>query len=85
MAGCCFGSCTHVWNYEQATAFLFGDLAMGMREVEFNYATRNDGGMSFRVDLPLEHAASWSLAAADGQMGCIMKLYRDWQLVRRHG
>ena len=79
-AGCCFGSCTHVWNYEQATAFLFGGLALGMREVEFNYATRNDGGMSFRVDLPLEHAKSWSLAAADGQMGCIMKLYRDWQL-----
>ena len=79
-AGCCFGSCTHVWNYEQATGFLFGDLALGMREVEFNYATRNDGGMSFRVDLPLEHAQSWSLAAADGQMGCIMKLYRDWQL-----
>ena len=79
-AGCCFGSCTHVWNYEQATAFLFGGLAMGMREVEFNYATRRDGGMSFRVDLPIEHAQSWSLAAADGQMGCIMKLYRDWQL-----
>ena len=79
-AGCCFGSCTHVWNYEQATAFLFGELAMGMRQVEFNYATRKDGGMSFRVDLPLQHAQSWSLAAADGQMGCIMKLYRDWQL-----
>lgn len=79
-AGCCFGSCTHVWNYEQATAFLFGGLALGMREVEFNYATRADGGMSFRVDLPLQHAQSWSLAAADGQMGCIMKLYRDWQL-----
>ncbi|MCY4020818.1 MAG: GH116 family glycosyl-hydrolase [Chloroflexi bacterium] len=79
-AGCCFGSCTHVWNYEQATAFLFGELAMGMREVEFNYATRGDGGMSFRVDLPLQHAAAWSLAAADGQMGCLMKLYRDWQL-----
>ncbi len=78
--GCCFGSCTHVWNYEQATAFLFGGLAMGMREVEFLYATRADGGMSFRVDLPLQHARSWSLAAADGQMGCIMKLYRDWQL-----
>ena len=80
MAGCCFGSCTHVWNYEQATAYLFGDLALGMREVEFNYATRRDGGMSFRVDLPLQHANAWSIAAADGQMGCIMKLFRDWQL-----
>ena len=40
-------------------------------------------GMSFRVDLPLEHAAFWSLAAADGQMGCIMKLYRDLAAFRR--
>jgi len=80
MAGSCFGSCTHVWNYEQATAFLFGDLACGMREVEFLYATRDDGGMAFRVDLPLKYATKWSIAAADGQMGCLMKLYRDWQL-----
>jgi uncharacterized protein (DUF608 family) len=79
-AGCCFGSCTHVWNYEQATAFLFGDLAVRMREVEFLYSTRDDGGMSFRVNLPLKYASTWSIAAADGQMGCIMKLYRDWQL-----
>ncbi|GAB4116421.1 MAG: non-lysosomal glucosylceramidase [Roseiflexaceae bacterium] len=78
--GSCFGSCTHVWNYEQATAFLFGDLARRMREVEFLYATRDDGHMSFRVGLPLEHATNWGLAAADGQMGCVMKLYREWQL-----
>ena len=80
IAGCCFGSCTHVWNYEQATAFLFGDLSVKMREVEFLYMTRSDGGMSFRVNLPLKYASTWSIAAADGQMGCIMKLYRDWQL-----
>ena len=36
--------------------------------------------MSFRVHLPLERAQEFGKAAADGQMGCVMKLYRDWQL-----
>jgi len=79
--GSCSGSCTHVWNYEQATAFLFGDLAMSMREVEFLFATDAAGHMNFRVELPLsENKTKRSFAAADGQMGCIMKMYRDWQL-----
>lgn len=78
--GSCYGSCTHVWNYEQATAHLFGDLARSMREVEFAHATRENGFMSFRVHLPIEFAQAGDVAAADGQMGCIMKLYRDWQL-----
>ncbi|MBT5425007.1 MAG: hypothetical protein HOK84_02370 [Bacteroidetes bacterium] len=77
--GSCAGSCTHVWNYEQATAFLFGDLAKTMRDVEFNYATRENGSMSFRSGLPLVNA-QWTGVAADGQMGTIMKMYRDWQL-----
>jgi len=80
-SGCCHGSCTHVWNYEQATALLFGDLSRGMREVEFLRATREeDGLMCFRVGLPLERAQAWPYAAADGQLGCLLKLYRDWQL-----
>ncbi|HCS49139.1 MAG TPA: hypothetical protein DIW61_13140 [Candidatus Aminicenantes bacterium] len=79
-SGCCWGSCTHVWNYEQATAFLFGSLARSMREVEFNLATSPEGLMSFRVGLPLSRACDLNRAAADGQMGCIMKMYRDWQL-----
>lgn len=80
LKGCCHGSCTHVWNYEQATAFLFGSLAMSMREVEFGQATDEQGLMSFRVHLPLSRAHDFGKAAADGQMGCIMKMYRDWQL-----
>ncbi len=79
-SGCCHGSCTHVWNYEQATAFLFGSLSRSMREVELVHATDDRGLMSFRVHLPLARARDWHLAAADGQMGCVMKLYRDWQL-----
>ena len=79
-AGCCLGSCTHVWNYEQSTAFLFGDLARTMREVEFAHATDENGLMSFRVWLPLARARDFNRAAADGQMGCVMKMYREWQL-----
>ena len=50
-AGCCWGSCTHVWNYEQATAFLFGSLARSMRETEFASRPTASGLMSFRVRL----------------------------------
>ena len=79
-AGCCFGSCTHVWNYEHATGHLFGELAKKKREIEFGLATYQDGLMNFRVNLPLQNALSFGRAAADGQMGAIMKMYRDWQL-----
>jgi len=78
--GCCHGSCTHVWNYEQGTAFLFGPLARSMRDTEFAKATLPNGLMNFRVSLPLSRAKAHKAAAADGQMGCLMKLYRDWQL-----
>ena len=79
-SGCCWGSCTHVWNYEQATPFLFGALAWSMREIEYAHATDVNGLMSFRVTLPLDRAQEFGKAAADGQMGCVMKAYRDWQL-----
>lgn len=79
--GCCHGSCTHVWNYESATAFLFGSLARSMRNTEFTEAMHGNGMMSFRVNLPAaEHSRDFKHAAADGQMGCLIKLYRDWKL-----
>lgn len=79
-AGCCYGSCTHVWNYEHATAFLFPTLAQTMRRVEFGPSTREDGLMSFRTRLPLNESPPSDKAAADGQMGTLMRLYREWQL-----
>lgn len=76
-AGLGSGSCTHVWNYEMVTQFLFPSLARSMREISFGYATDEEGHMDFRHKLPLgfEH---WGAAAADGQMGQIVKLYLDW-------
>ena len=78
-SGCCYGSCTHVWNYEQATAFVFPSLARSIRESEFLRNTAENGQMAFRTYLP-DGKKIWDHAAADGQLGCLMKLYRDWQL-----
>lgn len=78
--GSCQGSCTHVWNYEQATAYLFPELARTMRDVEFNYSTADDGSMAFRTNLPLADARKGAERAADGQMGTVMKAYREWRI-----
>jgi uncharacterized protein (DUF608 family) len=80
--GSCQGSCTHVWNYEQTTPYLFADLSRGMREVEFLHSINEVGAMRFRTRLPLvkNRTGNTFLSAADGQMGCIMKVYREWKL-----
>ncbi|HXX64142.1 MAG TPA: GH116 family glycosyl-hydrolase [Bacteroidota bacterium] len=79
--GSCYGNCTHVWNYEEATPFLFGSLAKRMREIEYRYGLDDSSGlMSFRVSLPLGKSENWKVAAADGQMGTILKVFREWQL-----
>ncbi|HLU23256.1 MAG TPA: GH116 family glycosyl-hydrolase [Bacillaceae bacterium] len=78
--GSCQGSCSHVWNYELVTSFLFGDLARGMREVEFQYAVNDQGLLNHRINLPLDRAQTFGVTAADGQLGTMMRLYRDWKL-----
>jgi non-lysosomal glucosylceramidase len=83
-AGLGFGTCTHVWNYEVATPFLFPSLARSMRETSFGYATDAEGHMDFRHKLPPGNER-WGAAAADGQMGQIVKLYLDWMLLGDDG
>lgn len=79
--GSCHGNCTHVWHYEYATAHLFGELSRSMRTLEFAHATDERGLMSFRIGLPLDsNAREWPLAAADGQLGAIVRLWHDWRL-----
>ena len=76
-----YGSCTHVWNYESTTPFIFGNLSTKFRETEFLYGTDEQGAQSFRIGLPVEeNGAAFKHTAADGQMGTIIKAYRDWQL-----
>lgn len=77
--GSCHGSCTHVWNYEAALPALFGPIARDQRVLEFEHATDDRGLMSFRINLPLERARQQAHAAADGQMGCVVRLYREYR------
>jgi uncharacterized protein (DUF608 family) len=78
-AGCCHGSCAHVWNYETATAHIFPTFARSLRGVAFGWDQDDAGGIRFREQLP-HKGDRYSLAAADGQMGQIMHAYLDWQL-----
>ena len=76
---CCEGSCTHVWNYAYALPFLFPRLERSMREADYRHNLRDDGGMSFRILLPLGRGRSSFRPCADGQFGGIVKVYRDWK------
>jgi non-lysosomal glucosylceramidase len=78
-SGCCHGNCDHVWNYETTTHHLFPSLARSMRETHLELSSHLDGAMPIRVNLPLDHQTDGA-AAADGQMGQIVKAYFDWQL-----
>jgi len=80
-SGCCPLNCGHVWNYEQSLAFLFPSLERSMRETDFLNNVKPDGSMVFRTSLPLGSGVYWNFKpAADGQMGRIISLYRDWQI-----
>lgn len=80
-AGCCPMNCTHVWNYEQTLAHLFPDLERTMRLTDFGVNTLPTGEQKFRTLLPILSGDLWNyIPAADGQMGGILKLYREWQI-----
>lgn len=78
--GCCEGSCTHVWNYAQAISHLFPSLERSLRETEFFVNQDKRGHQQFRANLPVRETGHGWHAAADGQLGGIMKVYREWRI-----
>ncbi|MBN1558406.1 MAG: hypothetical protein JW951_09700, partial [Lentisphaerae bacterium] len=74
------GTCTHVWNYAQALPYLFPPLARSVRDQQYELNMDRNGRMCFRQPLPPGtacHTADFH-AAADGQLGGVMRVYREW-------
>ena len=74
------GTCTHVWNYAQAFAHLFPALERTLRETEFTVGQDESGHQNYRVAMPIQPSEHTDLAAADGQLGGIMKAHREWRI-----
>lgn len=79
-AGCCHGSCTHVWNYAQAFPNLYPNLERTLRESELVRSMDENGHVTFRSALPEGPVKHDFHAASDGQLGGIMKVFREWQI-----
>ncbi|GAB3662740.1 non-lysosomal glucosylceramidase [Echinicola sediminis] len=76
--GCCPGTCTHVWHYEQAMGRIFPEIERNLREqTDFKVMDKESGKIDFRAGLA-------NRDAADGQAGIVMRAYRDHQTSRDH-
>jgi hypothetical protein len=74
-AGCCRGTCGHVWNYEHAMARLFPELERSVREMQDfapGVGLHPDGAIGFRGE-------GWTDWAGDAQGGYILKAWREHQ------
>jgi non-lysosomal glucosylceramidase len=78
-SGCCPLNCTHVWNYEQTMASLFPSLERSVRETDFLHNTFDNGYQVFRTLAPLGDYWWTYKPCADGQMGNIVRVYREWK------
>ena len=78
--GSCEGTCTHVWNYAYAMCYLFPELEQSLRTSELRYSMDKAGCLQYRSKLPLGVETFHLPPCLDGQMGTIIKIYRDWKI-----
>lgn len=76
--GCCPGSCTHVWNYAQSIPHLFPSLERTLRKREYGFSMDDAGHINFRLPFPNQAVSHDFHPAVDGQLGGILKVYREW-------
>ena len=73
--GCCEGTCTHVWHYEQTMGRIFPELDIVLREkTDFNTED------SYKGDGVIEYRGKGTGVAIDGQAGIILRSLRDHQM-----
>ncbi|MDA2929534.1 non-lysosomal glucosylceramidase [Acidobacteria bacterium AH-259-O06] len=90
-----FGTCNHVWHYQQAIPYLFPRLQRSILEnFYFNGLRESDGAIHFRMPVgpgasPAQLEPRWStpdgrktnyFTAADGQMAMVCHVLREWQI-----
>src|SRR5205814_7102098 len=69
-----------VWYYAQAISHLFPALERSLGHTEFCEDQSAEGHQNFRARLPIKPGDHNFHAAADGQLGGIMKTYREWRI-----
>lgn len=78
--GCCAGTCTHVWHYEQTMGRIFPELDKVLRE-----KTDLDPASALGEDGVVGHRGRGTGIAVDGQAGIVLRSYRDHQVSPDNG
>lgn len=81
---CCPGTCQHVWQYAQTIARIFPNFERSLREnIDYGIAFRSDGSIEYRAEANIADVnmksenESEAFFAADGQLGTILRVYRE--------